>query len=71
MTFVESIVSLIASVFAILTGLVLVGRYIGKKFDHWAETVVENSDAVKKLTLRVIRLEHRLEIGSESDGTGS
>lgn len=57
MTLLESIVSLIASVFAILTGLFLFGRYIGKKLDNWSENLIENSKVIKDLTGRVILLE--------------
>lgn len=60
MTLLESIVSLIASVFAILGGLIWFARYIGKKLDNWSENLIENSHVIKELTSRVIRLEEAI-----------
>lgn len=64
MTGLEGIVGLIASVFAILGGLFLAARYIGKRidkrFDKWIETTVANTAAVTKLTVRVSALEETM-----------
>ena len=57
LTTVQGIVGMVASVIAILGGLTISVRYLGRKFDKWADAVVENSSAVRGLTDRVTRLE--------------
>ena len=57
LTTVQGIVGMVASVIAILGGLTIAVRYLGKKFDKWADAVIENSGAVRSLTDRVTRLE--------------
>lgn len=57
MTEVEGIIGLIASVCAIIGALVLCSRYLARRFDKWADALIENSKAVKDLTVRVVRLE--------------
>ena len=65
MTLAEGIIGLLASVITILTGLAFAVRYISKRFDTWAEAVVENSKAMRSLTERVAKLEGAIEqIGS-------
>lgn len=66
MTFIEGIVGLVASVIAIVTALVLAVRYLGKKFDKWVETQVQNTRAVQLLTVRVVRLERTLKIDKDN-----
>jgi hypothetical protein len=62
MTLIEGIVGLIASVFAIVGTMIYVARYLGRRFDKWAEAVVSNSQAIRTLTTRVGRLEIALKI---------
>lgn len=57
MTVVEGVVGLIASSIAIITALFIAVRYLGRKFDKWAEAVIENSTVIIKLTDRVSTLE--------------
>ena len=61
----EAIVGLIASVIAILTGLILATRYIARridtKFDRWTNAVIANSSVMVNLTERIVRLEGQLE----------
>lgn len=56
-TAVEGIIGLIASVCAIIGAIVVMARWLGRKFDRWSDAVIENSSAVKDLTLRVTFLE--------------
>lgn len=53
----EGLIGLIASVFAILGGMVIMARYIAKRFDKWANAVIENSEALRGLSERVATLE--------------
>lgn len=69
MTAIEGIFGLIASVFAILTGLFLAARYIGRKIDQWIEVEIENSSVIKTLSSRILRLEKV--IGPPDDNTGN
>lgn len=57
MTFVEGVVGLIASVIAIIGALILVARYLARRFDKWTEAVIENSTVMRNLAARVTRLE--------------
>lgn len=61
MSMVEGIVGMIASVCAIIGALVFTMHYMAKRFDRWIDAVVENSNAVKDLTVRVVRLEGTIE----------
>lgn len=65
MTFIEGIAGLIASVFAILAGMAIMVRYMAKRFDRWAEALVDNSVAMRSLTNRVFRLERALKLEDE------
>jgi len=40
-----------------LTGVFFIARYLGRRFDRWANAVVDNSDAMRSLTERVRTLE--------------
>jgi hypothetical protein len=57
MTLAEGIIGMVASVSTILIGVGILIRYIGKRFDKWAEAVIENSKAIRNLTNRVVALE--------------
>lgn len=57
MSFAEGIISLIAAVVTILGGMSVLGHYFLKRLDKWANAVIDNSAAVRSLTVRVTRLE--------------
>ena len=57
MTALEGIIGLIASVIAIIGAIFIAVRYLGRKLDKWANTIIENSTAMRDLTHRVSTLE--------------
>lgn len=67
MSLVEGIVGLIASVIAIIGAIILVGRWLAKKFDRWMNEMVANTRAMQTLTLRVLKLELAIKKGNGSD----
>ena len=56
-TLVEGVCGLVASIIAIIGAFVIGVRYLGRKFDKWANALIENSDALRHLTDRVFTLE--------------
>lgn len=60
---IEGIIGLIASVFSIVAALTVTARYLGKRFDKWADALIENSRAIRLLTVRVGKLEERIKDG--------
>lgn len=57
MTLLESIFSLGASVVTIVGGVVFTARWFVKRLDKWGNALVDNSAAMRSLTIRVERLE--------------
>lgn len=57
MTELEGVIGLIASVCAIIGALVIVARYMVRRFDRWADALIENSRAMRDLSQRVTLLE--------------
>lgn len=62
MSLIEGVVGLIASVFAVLGGMIITARFMARRFDRWVTALVDNSDAMRTLTNRVMRLEWALKI---------
>ena len=60
MTLLESIISLVSAVVTILGGMAVLGRYFMKRLDKWANALIDNSDAMRKLTARVDALERTI-----------
>lgn len=60
MTLLESIIGLAASVVTIIGGVVLTARWFVKKLDAWGNALVDNSAAMRSLTIRVTRLEEAI-----------
>lgn len=56
-TVIEGISGLVASIIAIIGAFIIGVRYLGRKFDKWANAVIENSTAIRHLTDRVFTLE--------------
>lgn len=52
-----NVIYLASAVVTILGGLVITARWFAKRLDRWANAVVDNSNAVRGLTVRVTRLE--------------
>jgi hypothetical protein len=67
MTLLEAILGMTASVFAIVGGLYMMLRWLDKRFDKWTEAIVENSQAMRNLGLRVTRLERAFKIKDDND----
>lgn len=57
MTAIEGIIGLIASVAAIIGSLIIVARFMARRFDRWADAIIENSKAMRDLSVRVAHLE--------------
>lgn len=55
----EGLLGMAASVIAILTAGVFLVRFLVRRFDKWAESVVENTGAMRELSERVSKLEMR------------
>jgi hypothetical protein len=60
MTNLEGIIGLIASSCAIIGAIILVGRYVARRFDRWIDAVVENSGVIRGLSTRITTLEETI-----------
>lgn len=60
MTAIEGIIGLAASLCAIIGTVILCARWLGRKFEHWTETMIDNSQAMRNLTFRVSKLEEAI-----------
>lgn len=54
---IVSVVVFAASVVTVLSGMIMTARYTVRRMERWVDTVVDNSRAVRALTVRVIALE--------------
>jgi hypothetical protein len=60
MSTLEGIIGLVASVFAILGGLYIAMRWLGKRIDKWVDALVENSSVMRGLSGTVVSLSRRV-----------
>jgi hypothetical protein len=60
MSTLEGIIGLVASVFAILGGLYIAMRWLGKRIDKWVDALVENSSVMRGLSGTVVSLSMRV-----------
>lgn len=60
MTLAETLTIMAASVVTILTGAGLIARYLVHRVDAWMETMIDNSKAIRSLTVRVTGLERAI-----------
>lgn len=64
MTVAEGIAGLIASVLTIIAAIIVMGRYMDRRFHKWADSVITNSKIINDLSQRVTSVEgavHTLE----------